>query len=275
MKTLVSYIEKYVSINKIDHNHGLSMFLDYLIDMFDYKQYQTEDGHRKQMQRKQEESPELFKAATHWVELVKQALSENKWLDAFGLVYESMYQSKSKAGNMGQFFTPIGLSDLLSTLCEMQDRKPVEEELRISDSACGSGRLLISHFMVCDRKDGYYVGEDLDPVSVKMCALNLMIHGMRGRVVCHDTLMHPLIYDFGYEVNEVRYPYPAPFFSLREIRFTQKDLEKRNEEVKREHGDKVRVIKEGVDGDMLVPLWESKTKEPEIVVEADGQTSFF
>lgn len=275
MKQIVSYIEKYVSEKKLDYNHGLSLFVDYLIDMFDYKQYQKEGGHELHMQHKQEESPMLFNAAFHWVELVKDAMSNNTWIDAFGLVYEAMYQSKSKASNIGQFFTPKGLSDMLATLCEMREKKSDKDELKVNDSACGSGRLLVSHFVVSDRKDGYYVGEDIDPLSVKMCALNLMIHGMRGRAVCHDTLLHPLIFDFGYEVNEVRYPYPSPLFSLREIKFTKEDMDHNNKLVKKEYGDNVKVLKEGIDGDMLVPIWESKVKEPEIVIEPDGQTSFF
>ena len=97
---------------------------------------------------------------------------------------------------------------------------------------------------------------------------------MRGRAVCHDTLLHPLIFDFGYEVNEVRYPYPSPLFSLREIKFTKEDMDHNNKLVKKEYGDNVKVLKEGIDGDMLVPIWESKVKEPEIVIEPDGPNKF-
>lgn len=275
MKQLVKYIEKYVSEKMLDYNHGLSLFVDYLIDMFDYKQYQTEGGHEQHMQLKKEESPTLFNAAFHWVELVKNAQSNNTWIDAFGSVYEEMYLSKSKASSHGQFFTPPSLSTLLGSLTFIRNEVSPEKDFKINDSACGSGRLLVAHYAECERKDGYYVGEDIDPISVKMCALNLMIHGMRGRAVCHDTLLHPLIFDFGYEVNEVRYPYPSPLFSLREIKFTKEDMDHNNEVVKKEYGDNVKVLKEGIDGDMLVPIWESKVKEPEIVVEPDGQTSFF
>lgn len=274
MKQLVRQIEKYVGENMLDYNHGLTLFLDYLIDMFDYRQFQTEDGHERQMARKKEESPVFFEAAFHWVEMVKDALKKDAWIDVFGLLYEDMYQSKSKASKTGQFFTPTALCDMLAA-CSSDGI--TRQESGINDSACGSGRLLLAHFAQDKNKDCYYVGEDIDPVSVKMCALNMMIHGMRGRAVCHDTLLHPLTYEFGYEVNEVRYPNPAPFFSIREISFTKEDLERHNERMRKEYGEEVGTIKEGADGDMLVPLWSSmaKLKEPETVVESDGQTCFF
>ena len=59
----------------------------------------------------------------------------------------------------------------------------------------------------------YYVAEDLDGTSVKMCALNMLIHGMRGCCICHDTLLRD--FAFGYEINEVRYPFPCECYSIR------------------------------------------------------------
>ena len=275
MTTIIKCIEQHVGKNRLDHHQGLSFFVDYLIDMFDYRQYLTETGHMEHMEKKRVESPELFTAAYRWVELVKEAQKQKEWVDVFGLTYEEMYQSKSKAGGLGQFFTPPSLSTMLATLTEMQGDRVDNKEICINDSACGSGRLLLAHHSIAKRKDGYYVGEDIDPISVKMCALNMMIHGMRGRSICHDTLMHPIVYDFGYEVNEVRYPYPAPYFSVREIHYTKEDLERDNEERNKEFGDNVKVLKEFADGDMVVPILGSNTKEPEIMKEADGQIKFF
>ena len=36
MKQIIAHIEKHVSENRLDYNHGFSLFVDYLIDMFDY-----------------------------------------------------------------------------------------------------------------------------------------------------------------------------------------------------------------------------------------------
>ena len=69
-----------------------------------------------------------------------------------------------------------------------------------------------------------------------MCALNLMVHGARARVICHDTLANPVYYNWGYEINEVRYPFPVPFYSLRLISNVKPDkpreIEKRVEQLK-------------------------------------------
>ncbi len=61
----------------------------------------------------------------------------------------------------------------------------------------------------------------------------MMIHGMRGQVVFHDTLAEPNNYDFGFEVNEVRYPSPVPYYSLRVIKKPKKENSK--EEVKEDN----------------------------------------
>ena len=47
-----------------------------------------------------------------------------------------------------------------------------------------------------------------------MCALNFMVHGMYGRVECRDTLSMdaPSVV---YVVNEVKYPFNTPYYSLR------------------------------------------------------------
>lgn len=61
----------------------------------------------------------------------------------------------------------------------------------------------------------YYYAEDLDPICVKMCALNFMIHGMLGQVVHHDALKQDFL--GAYEVNEIKWPIPTPCCSIRKI----------------------------------------------------------
>lgn len=54
---------------------------------------------------------------------------------------------------------------------------------------------------------------DLDPVSVKMCTLNMTINGMTGIVTHANSLTGKV---FGcYVVNEVKYPLPCPACSIR------------------------------------------------------------
>jgi type I restriction-modification system DNA methylase subunit len=99
-------------------------------------------------------------------------------------------------------------------------------EGKINDCACGSGRTLLAGASAAGfPRSNYYIGEDLDIVSVKMCALNLMIHGCQGRVVQHDTLTNPICFDYGFRINDIRYPIATPYYSLTRISFKKGDLE--------------------------------------------------
>lgn len=235
MKEVIKLIEKVVTQKKIDRHQGLNAVLDFLIDMFDIRHYRTEGGWFAAVKKASEEEPYLFRIMEIWMEKVADAMEAGKWIDFFGGIYEEMYQSKSKASALGQFYTPPELCDLLARCSEPVNGK-------VNDSACGSGRTLLAAASVTgfDRKN-YYVGEDIDVTSVKMCALNLMIHGCKGKVVQHDTLVNPVLYDYAFRINDVRYPIPTPFYSLTRISFTKEDLAKKNNRARERYGENVKV----------------------------------
>lgn len=149
---------------------------------------------------------------------VKESLvyqQQHKCVDFFGEVYEWCFQSKSKASRMGQYFTPYSIGSLMSRCLNWQETS--DGIVFCSEPSCGSGRNLLALWQDADwnQKHVFYA-EDLDPVSVKMCALNMMINGMIGYVVCHNTLI-PDDFSFAYAVNEVRDPMPCDYFSIRQI----------------------------------------------------------
>ena len=221
MKEVVKLIEKVVTEKKIDRHQGLNAVLDFLIDIFDVRHYHTEDGWMERVTRAEREEPHLFRIMLIWMDKVATAMEQGSWLDFFGGVYEEMYQSKGKASTLGQFFTPPNLCDLLAKVSVPCDGK-------ISDCACGSGRTLLAGASAAGfPRSNFYIGEDLDIVSVKMCALNLMIHGCQGRVVQHDTLTNPICFDYGFRINDIRYPIPTPYYSLTRISYTKKDMERK------------------------------------------------
>lgn len=213
MKEVISLLERHVNERQIDRHRGLEVLCDFLLDLFDYCHYLTEDGWANHIVKQKEAEPYLFQIAIIWMTRIAETMEKGEWKDFFGGLYEEMYQTRGKASTLGQFYTPTHLCNLL-TMCV-----GTGDESRINDPACGSGRTLLAHF--ADSKfspKGYYIGEDIDTISVKMCALNMMIHGMRGRAVRHDTLKSPVHFDYGYEVNEVRYPFPTTLYSVRKIR---------------------------------------------------------
>lgn len=230
MKEVVKLLERHVYERGIDRTQGLNVLLDFLVDMFDYRHYLKEDGFANNIKAKSEKEPYLFKISLIWLDKVSDAMDKGGFFDFFGGIYEEMYQSKGKASQIGQFFTPPQIAELMARICQDENRK---DYTCADPSGCGSGRMLLAHYAVNKFPNCYYRADDMDIVSVKMCALNMMAHGMRGQVVQHDTLVNPVFYDFGYEINEVRYPIPTPYFSLRKIKCTKEDLESHNKRVAR------------------------------------------
>ena len=218
MKAVVKILERHVAERGIDRHRGLEELCDFLLDLFDARHYLSPNGWEAHARKQSEKEPHLFSICMIWMQRVTEAMEKGEWLDFFGGLYEEMYQTRGKASTLGQFFTPEHLCDLL-TRCTGADG-----ERTINDPACGSGRTLLAHFAHSGfSPKGYYVGEDIDTISVKMCALNMMMHGMRGRVVRHDTLKSPLHFDFGYELNEIRYPMPTHYYSVRRIQYRKEE----------------------------------------------------
>jgi len=189
MKRIIEEIEESVRIHGHDGQQGLGMWLDYLVDMFDVK-YIVNGTYDKHLEDKAKEDEHLFNATILWLEIVSKGIESSGWIDVLCTIME-----KINGGISG----------------------------KTGDPACGSGRTLLAAYT--ENKSGYYVGEDIDGISCKMCALNLMVHGARGRVICHDTIASPVYFNWGYEINEVRYPIPTPFYSLRLISNVRTDEE--------------------------------------------------
>lgn len=251
MKEVVKLIDKYVTEKRIDRHQGLNAVLDFLIDIFDVRHYTTENGWFERVAKAEREENHLYQIMMIWMDKVATAMENGSWLDFFGGVYEEMYQSKGKASALGQFYTPPSLCDLLAYCSDPCEGK-------INDSACGSGRTLLAAAARSGfPRNNFYMGEDIDIVSVKMCALNLMIHGCKGMVVQHDTLMNPICFDYGFRINDIRYPIPTPFYSLTRISFTKEDMQKENEKTKRRYEDNTRIAIHGND-EVLVPNGNAK-----------------
>lgn len=198
---------------------ALSDFCDYLIEFFSidaFKAGTTEYiQHVLSCARK---NPDFAELAFLWIDDVATAMEHGQWLDVFGILYEEMYLSRGKASKTGQFFTPPSISDLMAQISTLG----AGDHGKVNDCAAGSGRLLLAHYMEKSKLDHAagrrfeYVAQDSDPIACKMCSLNFMVHGMYGRVECRDTLRmtEPTVV---YVVNEVKYPFTTPYYSVRKI----------------------------------------------------------
>lgn len=120
---------------------------------------------------------------------------ENAWYDPLGEYYEFL-ASSSKQSWFGQFFTPDSVVNFMTKIQYSDDI--IGKGLRVNDPASGSGRFLIAFH--AHYPGNYTFAEDIDPICAKMTAINMMVHGCEGEVVCHNSLI-PDDWRFGFWIN--------------------------------------------------------------------------
>ena len=206
------------------HEMALSDFCDYLLDLFSVEAFMGDSrSYLKWQQQRLQAKPKLATLAMVWLNDVSQAMDRGQWLDVFGMLYEDMYLTAGKASKTGQFFTPQSVSNLMSSIIGSGKNEATSAKIEgttVNDCAAGSGRLLLAHFIEASKLDHsagrpfQYIAQDSDPLVCKMCALNMMVHGMNGRVICQDTLSMSTP-SVEYFINEVRYPFSTPYYSIR------------------------------------------------------------
>lgn len=216
-KTYIDVLTDQATKNQRPYELALGDFLDYLLEFFSVDAF---NGGTAEYSRYvvdcTAKNPDFARLALQWLNDVATAMERGEWLDVFGLLYEEMYLSRGKASKTGQFFTPRSVSDLMAQIGSLGS----QDHGRVNDCAAGSGRLLLAHYIAKSKLDHSagrrfeYVAQDNDPIACKMCALNLMVHGMFGRVECRDTLSMgaPSVV---YIINEVKYPFNTPYYSVR------------------------------------------------------------
>lgn len=107
--------------------------------------------------------------------IYQKAIDDKDWIDPLGDYYMELSGRYKKQG-FGQFFTP-------KPVCDMMAQFTIEPEdfgNHINDCAAGSGRTLLAANKICN--GNYYVAQDLDHVCVKMCCINMAMHGLKGEV---------------------------------------------------------------------------------------------
>lgn len=203
---------------------ALSDFCDFLLDLFSVEAFKGDSkGFLAWQQQRLQAKPNFAILAMAWLNDVSQAMDRGQWLDVFGMLYEDMYLTAGKASKTGQFFTTQSVSNLMSSIIGSGKNEATSAKVegrRVNDCAAGSGRMLLAHYMEVSKLDHsagrpfVYIAHDSDPLVCKMCALNMMINGMNGTVICQDTLAQSTP-SAVYCINEIRYPFNTPYYSVR------------------------------------------------------------
>ena len=115
-------------------------------------------------------------------------------IDVMGDVYEYILMMYSKNGGQksGEFFTPQGLSILLSRLVSASGRQPD----RIYDPTCGSGSLLMAFAKHAGDRDIKMHGQEINLTTYNMCRMNMFLRHLANpqldfEIAHGDTLTEP------------------------------------------------------------------------------------
>jgi type I restriction enzyme M protein len=113
------------------------------------------------------------------LKVLQQKISSDKcWYDFFGSFYEQVSLTKEKG--FAQYFTPPTICTLMAQLLGDKDKK------NLNDPACGSARMSLAANSA--NLGMFHALIDIDYTCAKMAALNLMLHGIKGIVICDDGL---------------------------------------------------------------------------------------
>ena len=216
MADVAKALEAYAYKHGQDSIKTWNDWLEWLCGVFDWNnmKFGEEGGHPlvERFEWAQKDNPEFFAAMQSWLEYAFREMTTKGPTDAFGSIYENCFQSKGKADQNGQFFTPMHVCDLMAKVLGPQ--MPGEDGIiKYNDCAVGSGRMLVAAWGAADKyAKNYFEAGDLDATSVRMTALNMMVNGMVGTVHCQNALSHE--WRFGYVVNACKVPFANDFAAI-------------------------------------------------------------
>lgn len=133
--------------------------------------------------------------------LTIMALENDPWQDFLGKLYMSL-----DLGNhwKGQFFTPYDITKMMAkiTIRDLEQRISEKGFVSINDCACGAGATLIAaaeeaYMQLHGTEYNWqnhivFYAQDIDPITAKMCYIQLSLLGCAGVVKIGDSLSDPM-----------------------------------------------------------------------------------
>lgn len=161
-----------------DSNTLFSDYLDFFINYFSFN-HRIDLEHMKKVY-KLEERHKFHQLIMESIKVMDKMIVDDKsWYDLFGHYYEIL-ASNSKKSSFGQFFTPETLCTMLALIINPQNGD------KMNEPTCGSGRMNLAVHV--NSPGVFHVAQDMDYMCVRMTALNFMMHGVDGIVICMNTL---------------------------------------------------------------------------------------
>ena len=189
-----------------------------------------------------------FEMMQAWLNELAIKLEKYPYYDILGEFYEELVTSRVKSSQMGQFFSPVSVSELVNDIVD-HDIKDHDLEGRIAnDPACGSARMLLSAHVKSKGKL-FLLCEELDGVAARMAVLNFYSHGCRGSILQIDTLTREFY--AGWRINKYLY-HGIPIPHIEEIHSSAEALD--FFELKNKNVDKTTVAPTTIKSDVQTTL---------------------
>lgn len=152
----------------------------------------------------------FFNMTIAWMERCSDEIEKEGWSDALGKFYEQNIINNGKQVNFQQYYTPKEVSSLAARILVTENTKVNT----FNEPSCGSGRNLLCFART--HRDSYYVGEDVDSTSCRICICNFFIHRIQGLVICHNTLLGDPVH-FAYATNPYIMDSTSPYYGITHI----------------------------------------------------------
>lgn len=137
-----------------------------------------------------------------WITELSEKLEKYPYYDMLGEFYEKLVVSHAKSSQMGQFFSPVCVSELVNDIVHNDIENNNLKGKIANDPACGSARMLLEAH-VKSKGEMFCLGEELEGTAARMAVLNFFSHGVRGSILQIDTLTREWFN--GWRVNRYLY----------------------------------------------------------------------
>ena len=202
IKELLKEFERYAYGQSL--HTALTEMLDWML--LPFKRYDVADEQREALEKYQ--SHPKVEQLVKLITLIGD-LSEN-FRDPLG----ELFMQAISNGHNGQYFTPEQICDMMAI---MNMGNAVEGGKRVSDPACGSGRMLLAAAKL--NRSSLLYGADLDITCCKIALLNMLLNSLTGEISHMNTLSNEFYR--GYKVSTTLVNgYHMPYYT----EFTEPEL---------------------------------------------------
>lgn len=139
--------------------------------------------------------PELLSCLIMEMEDLSGSTENN---DVLGHFYETELYKK----HTSQYFTPYPICNFMASSIMGEVNENTVEPISVIDPCCGSGRMLLagSKFRIPEKRYEFH-GIDIDPVCVKMTAINLFLNGVFHSEVMQANALDPDSFEISYRIS--------------------------------------------------------------------------